>query len=125
MDINIKVRIDSPDIMNALLALAEALTQMKLGTAISVKEGQTTEVKGAGVKAESKSEEIVQAGKDEKKEEAPKPITLEEVRSKLSSLSQNGKQAAVKALIKSFGVNKLTDIPKERYLELLKAAEEI
>ena len=120
MDINIKVRIDSPDIMNALLALAEALPQMKLDTATSVKEGQTTEIK-----AESKSEEIVQAGKDEKKEEVPKPITLEEVRSKLSSLSQNGKQAAVKALIKSFGVNKLTDIPKEKYPELLKAAEEI
>lgn len=118
MDINIKVKIDSPDIMNALLALAEALPQMKLGTAISVKGIQDT----AGAKDESKNEEKV---KEETKKEDTKPVTLEEVRSKLSSLSQNGKQAAVKALIKSFGANKLTDIPKEKYPELLKAAEEI
>ncbi|WP_278279622.1 hypothetical protein [Clostridium sp. DMHC 10] len=30
MDLNIKVKIDSPGIMNALLAIAEALPQKKL-----------------------------------------------------------------------------------------------
>jgi hypothetical protein len=56
-------------------------------------------------------------------EKAPKDITLEAVRGKLASLSQNGKQAEVKALITEFGANKLSEIPKEKYPELLKKAE--
>ena len=102
MDINIRVRVDSPDIMNALLALAEALPQMK--TRVQIKE-------------EPKE---VQASKE--KEEA-KTITLEEVRSVLAKLSQDGKQKEVKELIKKFGSKKLTDIPKDKYPELLKEVE--
>lgn len=102
MDLNIKVKIDSPDILNGLLALAVEIS-----------------------KAAIVPKEAVQAIKDDKKEEILKPITLEDVRLKLSGLSQNGKQQEVKALIKKFGSNKLTDISKEKYAELLKAAEEI
>ena len=52
-------------------------------------------------------------------------VTLEEVRAKLAELSKSGKQAEVKTLITSFGASKLTDVPKENYAELLKAAEGI
>lgn len=69
-------------------------------------------------KPKSSKKETVEA------EEVP-AITLEVVRGKLASLSQNGKQAQVKALIKNFGASKLSDIPKEKYQELLKQAEEI
>jgi len=54
-----------------------------------------------------------------------KSITLEEVRAVLAAKSQSGKQVQVKELIKKFGANKLTEIPEEKYLELLKEAEEI
>jgi hypothetical protein len=57
--------------------------------------------------------------------EPEKEITLEEVRAKLAALSQSGKQAQVKALISKFGASKLTDIPKEKYAELMKEAEAI
>lgn len=53
------------------------------------------------------------------KEELP---ILEEVRSKLASLTQAGKQAEVKQLITDLGVVKLSDVPKEKYPQLLEAA---
>lgn len=45
--------------------------------------------------------------------------SLEDVRAKLASLSQDGKQVQVKELITSFGAKKLSDIPEEKYTELL------
>lgn len=51
--------------------------------------------------------------------------TLEEVRHYLAMLSQSGKQAEVKALITRYGARKLSDIPQEKYPELLKDAGEI
>jgi len=53
------------------------------------------------------------------------PVSLEEVRAKLASLSQSGKQAQVKELITKFGASKLTDIPAEKYSELLEEAGKI
>ncbi|AKN33787.1 rRNA biogenesis protein rrp5 [Clostridium carboxidivorans P7] len=106
MDININVRIDSPDIMNSLLALSEALAQIK--TAAEIK-GQT----------QIKPEEV-QAPKEKNK-----VVTLEEVRGLLAKLSQAGKQQKVKALIEKFGGKRLSDIPKQKYGELLKEAEAI
>lgn len=61
----------------------------------------------------------------------PKPATdqpvytLEIVRAKLAALSQSGKQKEVKAIIESFGVAKLTDIPAENYPEVMQKAAEL
>lgn len=49
-------------------------------------------------------------------------IKLEEVRAKLAALSQAGKQEQVKALIQEFGASKLTEIPEDKYPELLEEA---
>ena len=48
--------------------------------------------------------------------------TLEDVRAKLAALSQDGKQVQVKELITGFGAKKLSDIPAEKYPELLEEA---
>lgn len=53
------------------------------------------------------------------------PVTLEEVRAKLAAISQAGKKAEAKALLDQFGVAKLTDLPADKYAELLARAEEI
>lgn len=63
--------------------------------------------------------------KEEILEVKPKLPTLEEVRAKLATLSQDGKQTQVKALITELGAKKLSDIPTEKYVELLKKAEEL
>lgn len=54
-----------------------------------------------------------------------KPITLEEVRAKLTALSGSKGGAAVKALLKDFGADKLSDIAAQDYGELLAKAEEM
>lgn len=61
-----------------------------------------------------------------KAEPEPKPTaSIEAVRLKLAELVQAGKQAEVKQLLESFGAAKLSDVPPERYDELLAKAGEI
>ncbi|WP_254865302.1 hypothetical protein [Solibacillus isronensis] len=73
--------------------------------------------------------EVAPVKQDEKENTKPKATqnvtTLEKVRAKLAALSQDGKQAQVKALITVFGAKKLSDIPAGKYAELLKKAEEL
>src|SRR5699024_6349529 len=56
--------------------------------------------------------------------EAP-AISLETVRVKLAELAQAGKQAQAKALISSYGVKRLSDVPQDKYAELLEKASEL
>ena len=53
------------------------------------------------------------------------PITLEDVRGVLAKLSQGGKAAEVKGLIAKFKASKLTEIPADKYAEVLAAAKEL
>lgn len=111
LDIKIELRIDSPDILNGLLALANEISK----NSVVFREVQDP--------IEKAKEPVVIP--EISNEEPVKTVTLEEIRTKLAGLSQTGKQSEVKALIKKFGAVKLTDIPKVKYPELLKAAEEI
>jgi hypothetical protein len=53
---------------------------------------------------------------------SPSSVTLEEVRAKLAALSQAGKTAEVKAIIAAAGAAKLTDIPADKYSEVMEKA---
>lgn len=121
MDINVKITVESPHIMAAILALAEALSKVNLGANISSVTEEKIEVKEIEPKAEAVTKE--KEVKENKGQEAEKTITLEEVRKVLATKSKNGKQAEVKELIKKYGVNKLTDIHPCNYKELLELAE--
>ena len=121
MDINVKVRLESPELMAAILALAEALPKVNLGASVSSVIEDTVEVKEIEPKVEEATKE--KEVKEKKEESAEKTITLEEVRKVLATKSKNGKQAEVKELIKRYGVNKLTDIHPCNYKELLDLAE--
>ncbi len=112
-DINVKIKLESPELMAALLAFAEALPQIQIGSMFNIKEGQTVEA----IKLQAPKEKL-ETSKQEVKE-----ITLQEVRDTLVRLSKNGKAEEVKALIKKFGATKLTELPKEKYSELLKEAD--
>jgi hypothetical protein len=52
-------------------------------------------------------------------------LTLEEVRAKLSALSQAGKKDDVAALIATFGAAKLTEVKPEDYAALVAKAEKL
>ena len=120
MDINVKVRFESPEIMAALLDFAKAFPQMKLGTILKIKEDQVVEEKTLSYSGENINAE---AAIGEVKTSQVKKITLEEVRAKLALLSQKGKEKQVKELIRKFGANKLTEVSADNYEALLKDAE--
>lgn len=121
MDINVKITVESPHIMAAILALAESLPKVNLGASLSPVIEDRVEVKAVEDKVEkvTKKKEV----KEKKETVAEKTITLEEVRKVLATKSKNGKQVEVKELIKKYGVNKLTDIHPCNYKELLEFAE--
>lgn len=54
-----------------------------------------------------------------------KTISLEEVRGVLAKKAQEGKQAEVRELIKTYGVSKLSEVDAKDYVELMKKAEEL
>jgi len=118
MNINVKLKLESPELMVAIIALAEALPHIQINDVLSSKECQAVEWDH---KTGSKNEALVE--ETEIKKQEVKEITLEEVRAKLAALSQDGRQAQVKALITEFGAKKLSDIPSSKYRELLEKAE--
>ena len=56
---------------------------------------------------------------------APEGYTLVEVRAALARLSKEGKRTQVQELIQSFGVDKLSAIPAEKYPEVMQKAGEL
>lgn len=111
MELKLKVKVECPELAAAFLALAEALPQLNLGALLSRERVQVVEGINVIPVAESKEE--------------LKTVTFEELKEKLSHLTKVGKGKEVTALVKSFGVSKLTDLPKENYEALLKQAESI
>ena len=67
----------------------------------------------------AKLRELADAIEEEK---APK-ISLEDVRAVLAIKSRDGKTLEVRKLINTYGVTKLSDVPEEKYRELLKKVE--
>lgn len=100
---NFTITISAPELASAIMALAQALRQKQEVTVQS-----PTQVAQTGQQPVAQPE-----------------ITLETVRAKLAALSQSGKQSEVKNLITKFGVKKLTDIPVDKYPELMEKAGEI
>lgn len=73
--------------------------------------------------SEPKAVEGKVPAKPEKAKPAEKVIEFTEVRKTLSRLSAEGHTAEVRELIKSFGVSRLSDVPQEKYPELMEKAE--
>ena len=67
----------------------------------------------------AKLRELADAIEEEK---APK-ISLEDVRAVLAIKSRDGKTLEVRKLINTYGVTKLSDVPEEKYRELMAKAE--
>lgn len=77
---------------------------------------QPTQVTPPPVQEETQAEDI---------SEEEKTYTMEEVRAKLAALNKAGKRSEVKALLAGFGAEKLSEIPEEKYTELMDKAGEI
>lgn len=80
---------------------------------------QPTQVTPPPVQEETQDTQAKDTGEEEK------TYTMEEVRAKLAALNKAGKRSEVKALLAGFGAEKLSEIPKEKYTELMDKAGEI
>lgn len=98
----------SRELIEAIHSLAHALNNLSASLNLEVEQAAEQEVA-------RRMEEV-------KKDQA---VSLEQVREKLAALAKAGKQEQVKELITSYGASKLTEIPAEKYAELLEKAEAI
>ena len=110
----INITIQAPELVEAMNRLAEALNTGQI---------QPVQVETVIEKLEAQSEKPVQAKKETKSKTETTQITLEDVRVRLAQLSQGGKQAEVKNLIAATGATKLTEVPPDKYAQLLEQAE--
>ena len=127
---NINISITAPELIEAMNRLADALQagQVKPAQVEQVVEKLQEEAKPRKPKADKPAPAPAPTPVEVTEViEVPEPptrsITLDEVRVALGNLSQNGKQAEVKKLIASFGVEKLSAIDSDLYGELLAKAE--
>jgi hypothetical protein len=109
----IKVIVEAaPELMTAIDTLTATLVEL-VGTKEKTKPANSAKLAPA-VKTELTDKPVDQP-----------TFTLETVRAKLAALSQSGKQKEVKAIIESFGVKKLTDIPAEHYPTVMALAAKL
>jgi len=120
---NITIKVEAPEIVEAINRLSQS---MATGPRV-VHDGPAPKAKR--VKTEAPIEpapvlEAVEAPTPTGPAPAPAaPVTLVQVRARLAELSSEGKKDAIKKLMADFGVSKLTEVPEEKYSELMTAAE--
>ena len=123
----ISVEVKAPELIVALNNLAGALSGVRNSktAAISVKEEKIEKTNEAEKKPEPVEADLgVGLDLPNEAEASTETVTytLEEVRAKLAAISKAGKSTEMKQLISSFGVSKLTDIPSDKYPELMEKA---
>ena len=129
---DITVRIEAPALVDAINALAVAIAgniELLLdgpGARANVTEtakNVTNKTETVNETAKNVTKDIESETKTETKTDST--FTLEQVRAKLADLSRGGKQAEVKALLNKLGAKKLTEVPEDKYPELMQEAEAI
>lgn len=87
--------------------------------------------KSAGQKELKKEKEKTEAEKGAGTPENSEAVqgaatyTLIDVRKKLAELQKSGKREQVKGLLESFGASRLSEVPAEKYAELMQKAGEL
>lgn len=120
--IEIRITPNSPEELAKVIAL---LNEMN-GTLAETKKAKKKTAAEALVPSEPLPEitieQIEAAPAIELAAELPE-VTLEQVRARLAQLSQDGKAPQVKEILAGYGATKLTEVPADKYGELLAATE--
>ena len=117
---DITVTIKAPELSSAITALATALSGTKF--TLPEKADIATKAKPAAPVTPTAAPASGPASGAIEPELA---VTFEAVRAKLAAVAQAGKQAEVKKLLNKYGAAKLSDIPKNKYAELMADVEGI
>lgn len=117
----IQIDIQALGLESAINNLANALKGSS--KTIEVEVPKTVEEDLPNEVEEDVKQKVQEVQEEPKEEKTSSGLKFEDVRVKLAEISQQGKQKEIKALVKSFGVDKLSDIPEEKYSELLEKAE--
>ena len=105
------------DLVDALRTIAKTVEVETADDVIQAAEQLKKTVEEEGAKKVKRNLDAFQKLADD--------VTLEQVRAKLAELTRNGKREQVKALLNEFGANKLSEVPADKYAELMAKAEEI
>lgn len=84
--------------------------------------GRKVQKEGSG-KPEPEKVEIPKGDPEPARGEAA--CTLVDIRAKLAELQKSGKREQVKGLLADFGASKLSEVPEEKYAELMQKAGEL
>jgi len=149
MDININVNFNCRELIKVLTLSArffQALDEKEseaLGTDGELpkekEEGliwKLEDVKGESEEKDAKEEkasenfkELITKGEKLKEQDAyvlcKEEVTLGDIREKLAAMSQKGDHERVRQLLIKYGGERLSDVPRENYVDLLKEANEV
>ena len=123
MEINLNVK--APELAAAIQSLADAIVAagcIPVNVPARVVE-DTTPTAELLPKIELPEAPVEEPAKPAKTQAAV--VSLETVRAKLADLSRAGKQAQVKEIISKYNAKKLTEIPADKFAEVLADAESI
>lgn len=116
METNINLRVTAPEIVDAILALAKAVTNTQANPKI-----QRGGEKMSNLENSEETPKTTSSQGTQNQEQGF--ISFEKLQSKLIELSRSGRQEQIKAMLNRYGVKRLTQLPRERYEEVLMEVE--
>lgn len=117
----IKIKIEAPGLEGAIHTLAQVLGNFDYPVNMPGSEkGEVQTSPEPQPKQEQKKEQPKKQAKT-----SEQAITLETVRGKMVELARAGQQPKMKEIIESFGADKLSDIPEDKYPEVIKKVEAV
>jgi hypothetical protein len=133
--INITIEIKAEELANAISQLAAAFTdrniiatdKIVIDMAAKKKTAEQEAKLGEDQEAETKetTPQDVEPETKEEPEEKEEPITIEQVRAAFMSKNSKENSPKLRAILKKFGVTKVTDLPEEKFADALKELEAI
>lgn len=118
---NITIKVEAPEIVQAIDRLSQSI--LMATTPRIVHDEPAPKAKRVKAEAPAPAPAVAPAPEAETPASEAAPVTLVQVRARLAELSSEGKKEAIKKLMADFGVSKLTEVPEEKYSELMSAAE--
>lgn len=117
----------SPDVLSLLAQIGQTIGGHPVSTHIPelAEETKTEPVKAARTRTRPAAAKEPEITKEEEPDTSSEEVSFESIRVGVTERAQSGKRAAVKKLLTSFGVEKLTELDKSEYESFAKKLSKI